>query len=249
MLLMVFVLVFVALLFLSSPFRGFVFWLARPLWKIEIAVSSYFDSSIKLLQAKRVLVEENKNLTEENSKLKYYTLANDYLRRENDSLRELAGRHKDTNPVTLAYVLIKPGQTPYDQLIIDVGTNLGVSVGDLVAVEGSVVIGEITEVFSDTAKVELYSTPNKILTILIGPNSIQAEAVGVGLGNFRVKLPKETDVKEGDSVIIPSISTNVFGVVEKIDSADANTFQNIYFKNPVNLSEIKSVVVLKSKKK
>jgi len=246
---MVFLLIFVGMLFLSSPFRGFVFWLARPLWKAENVLVSYFDASFKILQSKRNLVEENRALLIENNKLNYYILANDYLRRENDNLREAVGRHKETGSAILAYVLVKPGQTPYDQLIIDAGTSLGIAVGDLVAVEGSVVIGEVTEVFYDSAKVELYSTPNKSLLVLIGPNSIQANALGVGAGNFRVKLPKETDIKEGDSIVIPSISSNVFGVVEKIDTAEANTFQNIYFKNPVNLNEIKTVLILKSKKK
>lgn len=249
MIISVVILAFVMLLFLLSPFRSFVFWLARPIWKIENALISHFDYSVRLFETKRSLVEENRRLQSDNNKLNYYILANDFLRRENDDLRENAGRNKELGNSLLASVLVKPGQTPYDQLIVDVGSNLGVSVGDLVTVEGSVVIGEITEVFSNTSKVELYSTHKRVLTVLIGPNSIQTEATGMGGGNFKVKLPKETDVKEGDSVVVPSISPTVFGVIEKIDSDSQNTFQDIYFKNPVNLNEIKFVSILKNSKK
>jgi len=84
---------------------------------------------------------------------------------------------------------------------------------------------------------------------LIGNNNIEKEAVGLGGENFKVEIPREIDVKEGDSIVIPSISTNVFGVVEKIEFKESDSFQNVLFKNSVNVSELKWVEVLLSNRK
>jgi len=245
---LVIVFVIVGLLFSIPATRGVMMFLARPIWKIERALLDGLSSSWSLLSSKRTLVEENRRLSEENSKSEYYILVNNFLRNENDQLHDLLGRKSDKNTHSImASVLIKPGRSPYDILIIDAGSNYNVSVGDLVSIE-SVVVGDVTEVYAETSKVELYSTPGKNLPVLIGPNSIQGEALGLGGGNFRVKLPKETEIKEGDSIVIPSITSNVFGVVEKIISGDNNTFQDIYFKTPFNLSELKFIEILKNAK-
>lgn len=79
---------------------------------------------------------------------------------------------------------------------------------------------------------------------------MEKEAIGIGGGNFRLEVPREMDVKEGESITIPSISPNIFGIVEKIEYKEADSFQTILFKSPVNTGELKWVeVVLSNKKK
>ncbi|MFZ2038831.1 MAG: rod shape-determining protein MreC [Minisyncoccia bacterium] len=217
----------------------------RPLWKLENVIEVLLIDSANLFSSKRSLVEENRALREAKNKTDYYVLVNDFLRQENLSLQEALGRKDEKQQSVLAYVLSKPGISFYDEIIVDAGNNFDIKVGDLVSVDGTIVLGEVTEVFSKTSKVSLFSTPNAVTNVLLGPNSIQAEAKGIGSGNFIVRLPKETELKEGDSVVVPSISLNVFGVVEKIVSEASDTFQNVYFKNPVNLLELKFVEIIK----
>jgi cell shape-determining protein MreC len=239
------VLVFLILIFISSSFRNLVFLIGRPIWKLENAIETSLSDSWSLLSSKQSLVEENRALRDAKNKTDYYSLVNDFLRQENTSLKEALGRKDEKSNSVLAYVLSKPGITLYDEMIVDAGSNFNVKVGDLVSADGTIVLGEIGEVFDKTSKVVLFSTPNRVTNVLLGPNSIQAEAKGVGSGNFVVRLPKETELKEGDTVIVPSISPNVFGIVEKIVSESTDTFQNVYFKNPVNLLELKFVQIIK----
>jgi rod shape-determining protein MreC len=239
----IFVIIF--LLFTFTGLRGMFLWIAKPVWQAENNLIMFWKDSFELLSSKKSLVEENRQLKETLLKTDYYILARDFLHSENDDLKEALGRKNGSRQSVLAYVLVKPGKTPYDQIIIDAGSNFGVSVGDLILAEGSVAVGEVIEVFDGTAKVGLYSSPNKTMTVLIGPNAVQADAEGLGGGNFRVRLPKETGVKEGENIIIPSISNNVFGVIEKIESSSTDTFQDIYFKSPVNISELRLVEVVK----
>ena len=69
------------------------------------------------------------------------------------------------------------------------------------------------------------------------------ELEGLGGGNFAAKLPRDVEVKEGDAAVVPSISTSVFGFVEKIELNPTDSFQKIIFKIPANLSELKWVTV------
>jgi len=229
-------------------FPGALFTLATPFWRFENYLLEKFADNFNLLRAKQTLVAENRRLTEENKRLNYYLIVNDFLKQENEELKSLAGRPSAKLESVLAYVLVKPTKSPYDILVVDVGENFGIKKGDLVSADGSLIIGEVAEVYANSSKVELYSTPNKVLTVLVGSNSIQAEAQGLGAGNFFIKLPKETEIKEGDSVVFPSISTDIFGIVEKVEANSTNTFQNIYFKNPINLAELRFVNILKNKR-
>lgn len=229
-------------------FQSALFTVATPFWRMENYLLEKFADNFSLLRAKQTLVVANRNLAEENKRLNYYMIVNDFLKQENEELKSLVGRPSGKVESILAYVLVKPTKSPYDILIVDVGENFGLKKGDLVSADGSLIIGEIAEVYSNSAKVELYSTPNKVLTVLVGPNSIQTDATGLGDGNFFIKLPKETEIKEGDSIIFPSISTDIFGIVEKVEVNSTNTFQNIYFKNPINMAELRFVNILKNKR-
>ena len=158
-------------------------------------------------------------------------------------------RKRDDQKFLLGAVLVKPFMSPYDTLIIDVGTSNGVLAGDIVEVEGNTFIGFVSEVYNNTSKVVLYSSPGEKVKVLIGDNDIEKEAIGLGSGNFKVEIPTEIDVKEGDSIVIPSISTNIFGVVEKVEFKESDSFQNVLFKIPINIAELKWVEVVLSNNK
>ncbi len=108
----------------------------------------------------------------------------------------------------------------------------------------NIYIGEVSEVYPHISKIILYSTPGHKLSVVLGTNSVSVEAVGVGGGNFNIFLPREVEVKEGDVIIIPSITTNVFGIVEKVNFKDKDSFQTVLFKSPVNISELSFVEIV-----
>jgi cell shape-determining protein MreC len=168
------------------------------------------------------------------------------LKKENEDLKGILNRNKTNEKLLLATVLVKPFLSAYDTLIIDTGSLDGVKINDKVLAEGSIYIGYVSEVFDSTSKVILYSSPGEKVKVLIGNNNIEKEALGLGGGNFTVQIPREIDVKEGDSVVMPSVSTNVFGIVEKVEFKESDSFQNILFKNPANIYELKWVELLLS---
>jgi cell shape-determining protein MreC len=241
-LVIVIILVLAIAVMMVDPVRQIFFSLAKPIWKLE---NVFLNSNlIGYIKSKQVLMDE-KIAMEQKLFLAGNLLAlNQTLQNENDSLKDLLGRKDIKQKTVLSAILVKPPQTPYDILTIDIGTDSGIKVGDKVLALGNVYIGEVSEVYSTTAKVTLYSTPGRKLPVALGTNSVSAEAVGIGGSNFSIFLPREVEVKENDVIVIPSITPNVFGIVEKINYKDKDSFQTVIFKSPVNISELNFVEVI-----
>ena len=236
------VLIFAILILATGPAKKTLFFISDPIWKFE----NYFSNSslTQYFKSKQSLIDE-KTVLEQKLFLDGNLLAlNSTLQAENDSYKDLLGR-KDTKQKTiLASVLVKPPQIPYDSLIVDIGDDHNIKVGDKVMANANVYVGEVSEVLPHSAKVILYSAPGRKLSVVLGTNSVTAEAVGMGGGNFNIFLPREVEVKEGDVIVIPSITTNVFGIVEKVNFKDKDSFQTVLFKSPVNVSELNFVEIV-----
>ena len=77
----------------------------------------------------------------------------------------------------------------------------------------------------------------------IGKNNIQAIALGIGGGAFEVILPKDVKIVENDTVMIPDLSTSVFGIVKNITIDAGRAFSTILFSQPINIYEQKWVFI------
>lgn len=243
------IVIFFITIFSLDYTRNILFISGSPLWFLKNSLSSFIVENAKLLNSKTSLIRENDLLKEQLISKNKEQVLFELLRKENEDLKNILNRNKANQKLVLASVLVKPFLSPYDTLIIDIGDQDGIKAGDQVLVEGYIFIGYIKEVYHDTSKVVLYSSPGEKVKVLIGESNITKEAIGLGGGNFSVEIPREIDIKEGDSIVIPSISTNIFGTVEKIDFKESDSFQTILFKNPVNISELKWVEVLVSGKR
>jgi cell shape-determining protein MreC len=236
------VLIFVVIVLLTSPARKLLFFVAEPLWKVENGIlnSNFFQ----YFKFKQTLIDEKIALEQKLFMAGNVLSLNEILQTENDSLKDLLGRKDVKQKTILATVLVKPPQIPYDMLLVDTGESQGIKVGNKVMASANIYIGEVSEIQENSAKVMLYSTPGRKLPVVLGINNISVEAVGEGGGNFSINLPREVEVKEGDVITIPSITTNVFGIVEKINFKDKDSFQTVLFKSPVNISELNFVEVV-----
>jgi len=241
--------IFFILIFSISWTRNLLFSVGSPLWSIENGVTSFFANNISVLDSKTNLIKENDFLKQQVSTNNQEQALSVLLKKENEDLKNILGRSTSNQKLLLADILVKPYLSAYDTLIIDVGARDGVDVGDKVVVNGDTYIGYILEVYDNTSKVVLYSSPGEKVNVLIGDNNIEKEAIGMGGGNFQVEVPREIGINEGDTIVMPSISANIFGVVEKISYKESDSVQNVLFKNPINIAELKLVEVVLSNKK
>lgn len=229
--------------FFSGIFSGFLNKIALPFWRVDIYVVQKFSEIFAIINSKKSLILENRRLSEELNKNMMDTLMLRVIQKENQDLKALLGRDKVNKNTVIGAVLAKPGISPFDVIIIDIGLDEGVKKGNKVFYEKSVAIGEVEEVYERSSKIKLYSSPGEKFLTFVGENNIQVEAEGLGGGNFFAVLPRDAEVKEGDIAIVPGASTLVLGFVHKIKLNPTDAFQNIIFKTPVNLSELKWVLV------
>jgi rod shape-determining protein MreC len=211
-------------------------------WKSESSSVGFFVRMGQLVSSKYSLVKENKRLRDEIMSRDSSMLLLDALRKENESLKSTLGRTGGGDDV-LGVILSRPPVSPYDTLVIDIGSNDGVKVGNKVYTDGDTIIGDIVEVFGNHSKVSLYSSPGRTSSIIIGASNVETQAVGRGGGDFTAKLPVEIDVKEGDTIVIPQIRPHAFGVVERIIVDSSDSMQTILFKMPINIHEFRFVRV------
>jgi cell shape-determining protein MreC len=188
------------------------------------------------------LSKENESLREKIVLLSAENADRNALAAENMTLKEGFGR-TDDEKIVYAIVLRKPPFSPFDTFILDAGTNQGVAVGNTVVVR-SLAIGTIVEVGDTYSKAELYSAPGKIFDGRLSSEGITLQVTGEGGGAFQAMLPIGTPVSEGDTLILPAITSKVFGVVEKVQDLPIEGFKKVLFSLPINPAEVSSVGIV-----
>lgn len=209
-----------------------------PTWGREASLREALPQPTRFLFSKSALIAENESLKRELVTLTALRAANDLLRLENEKLQALIGRATDVDLI-FAAVLVRPNRSPYDTLILDRGSGDGVSVGDLVAVEGGqIALGTIIEASATQSKSKLYSSDGTEIPVFVGDGSAPGIAEGIGGSNFIVELPRGVSVKEGDQVVTAEGEPRILGVVGRIEARSSDAFDRVHFKSPVNIQEV-----------
>lgn len=146
---------------------------------------------------------------------------------------------------TLATVLVRPPQSPFDAIVLSVGIKQGIDIGDIVYAFNGFPIGTIVAVENERSTAELFSAPGKKTEVFIGTSTISAIAEGKGGGNFALKLPKVTDIHVGDMVARRLVDIEVFSAIESVDAGEGEAYTHAYFKLPINLNSLTYVLVKK----
>jgi cell shape-determining protein MreC len=214
-----------------------------PMWSIENYIYNSQGGFFAYMRSKHSLAVLNEKLISENESLKASNLKTSVLQDENETLKNDLGR--TTKGVrTLATVLVSPSRSVYDSLIIDIGADHALSVGDFVA-SNDVYIGKVAEVYAHSSKVVLFSSGDQKFEVLLNPSHVSVTAYGRGGGNFEAQVPRDIDIAEGDVVTVPGIAVDIFATIEAIVEKPTDSFKTILFKSPVNIETLKWVDVVK----
>jgi rod shape-determining protein MreC len=220
--------------------------IARPFWNIKNNLSDDFNYFFAFIGSRKNLVDENQKLSDGKAQDDLKLLRFNILEKENADLKAMLGRKDSSENQILAYVLMKPPQSYYDILIVDIGSNLGIKVGDKVEVAGGAVVGEVSEVYANTSKVKIYSSSGGKMDAMVERSNVPVVLVGNGNGQFEAQMPKESDIKNGDLVSAAGLSGVIFGTVRNVESNASDAFQKVLVKAPFNVSELRTVLIDKS---
>ena len=167
------------------------------------------------------------------------------LYQENVTLKLELGRDAGQHSL-LAAILMRPPGTPYDTFIIDAGAAQQVRPGVLVYASGNTAIGTISEVYTNTSRVKLFSSPDAeypALIMLPNNNVVPITLEGQGSGSLTAQVPSATPVAVGESVVLPGIGSSFAGTVSAVVQHEGESFESVYVQLPANIFDLQFVKV------
>lgn len=222
---------------------GFFNILGKPIWKIRNTVADGMSSAGYIVRTKQSVYKENedlnKRLIEQNLAMTDYQI----LKSENIELKSLLGRVTPKRSFTLANILVKPNQSPYDTIILDVGTDVGLKDGDHVYANEQTPLGYISHAYDHTSLVSLYSNPGETTEAMIQGSNATVELLGRGGGNFEMSVPIDLSSEKGTMVVLPGISSEVIAIMEDVISNPTDPLKRVLLRCPVNIQQLKWVQI------
>ena len=244
-------LISVAVLFLVLVISAFIFPnfirtvtydVSKPLWSASGVISDAFSNIKNFFVFKNTLINKNLALQDEVASLQLKVADYDILSKENDDLKAELGR-SGKNARIISSVLSRPPFSPFDTLVIDVGTSGGVGIGDKVYLSDNMIVGTVANTTANTSLVALFSSGNNKQQATLSRTGASFELVGLGGSNFKLEVPKDTDIIWGDSFMYPGLSSALLGNVYYIDTNSQSSFKTIYLRLPINVFSSKYVFV------
>ena len=220
----------------SAIFVDVTSFVVYPLLRISGQIDQNFSDS--LASTKRILAE-NKKLKSDNEKLRVEILKYKDLEGENNQLRGLKGKDAKAENI-LGRVISKPDHLPYDEMVIDLGTDkfAKLEIGHLVFADNEVVLGQVESVTKTFSKVKLYSSGGMKIPVVVGETAVPSIAEGLGAGNFSLTLPRGVKVKVGDQVKTSIVGNYLLGYAAQIIKDPNDPFQKVLFRSPFNVFEL-----------
>lgn len=223
--------------------NGALHFLGFPLWRAKVNTEQVLSDNSYLLRTKESVFKKNRELLIENINLNNLLLEYDILKKENLELKELLGRKDLEENFILANILVKPTYSPYDSIIIDVGENYNLKIGDKIYASLNIPIGEVEKVYSKSSSVVLYSSPGVSTIGMIEDLNTNIEIIGRGGGNFEMTTPVDIFIEKGKKILIPNINTEIFAIVGDIISDSHDPIKKFILSAPVNVQNLKWVQV------
>ncbi len=216
----------------------------RPFWKLQNNIVGGADTFVSYFVSKHKLEVENESLRNQLMEMESRMADHTTLLQENLSLKEMFGRKISSNFI-LGSILVKPNRSLYDTIIIDIGLNNGIQVGNTVFAFGTTPIGTISNVSSNTSTVTLFSTSGQKTTGRIDGKNIDVELIGRGGGNFQLQIPRDVTLEPNTNILFPGITPRIIATIVKSITDARDPTQTFLLTSPVNINELNWVEVEK----
>jgi len=222
---------------------NFLLHIFAPLYHATDTVASVSNTFISGFGNIAVLSKKNEQLTEENIAL---TNENNALIQKEKTLMALINSPVESGKSVsgiLAGIVARPPESPYDTLILSVGSNTGVTLGQEAFGPGGVPLGIVSSVLPDFSRVTLFSAPGVVTNGWVGDNTLQLILQGVGAGAFSATVSRTAGINLGDIVFIPGPGALPVGSVTRIDSDESAPSVTLRITPALNIFSITWVIL------
>jgi len=238
-----------------GPLHKLVLEVVGPLQKTVTRGSSYVETFkseyIDILQDSLRLREENKRLVQQLQENENILNKSREAMATNASLRKLLEfkNSLDQQQVLAATIVGKDPSALFRSVIIDRGSNNGVSRGNPV-VNSDGVIGQVFAVTPNYAKVLLAIAPSSAIDVLLQKSRVRGILKGDGTLTYRLEyILKTAEVEEGDHVVTAGYG-GIFptglqvGVISKIIKKPRGMFHEIEVTPSVDYQKLENLLIL-----
>lgn len=219
------------LLILRIVFPGAVTALATPFWKLGSALTSVVGSGTSVFGDKAKLMQENEALKREQAAL-IAQLATVTARARD--VERLVGVRTEPAHGILAGVIARPPLSPYDVLIVDAGSDAGVTNGALVLGPAGTPLGTVIRASKDSSRIALFSESGRETAGWIGEAKLPIGLVGTGSGTFLAVVARDAGVVVGDAVYLPGPGAQSVGTVVEVTNDPSLPRSSIRIRPTIN---------------
>jgi cell shape-determining protein MreC len=230
-----------------EPFAGALWRVLGPVASVRTSLAASVGTLVEGFAPNASLAAENESLRAQLASTSVALMDRNLLYAENIELKARLNRPASSTRSVLASVIMRPPASPYDTLMLDVGSDASVRVGDLVSAGGSVYVGRIAQVYGQTSRATLFSTPGETLdALLTNPRTstnTPLSLAGQGGASMVGEVPTGVDVSVGDPVILSNLGVELVAHVTAIDMGGEKSFKTVYVQLPVNPLSLRFVEV------
>mgnify|MGYP001570881941 FL=1 len=217
---------------------------SRPFSSSFLALKNNLSFTANLIRSRGALVRENRELRADIEADQVKLLRLDAIFREHQDLLSAYGRSLFTKQATLGNIIAKPPQSPYDVLVVDIGSEQGIVSGNRVYGIGGIPIGRVDEVANTTSKIVMFSNVGEKNQVIAERTGLTLSIEGIGGGNLETQVAQDMDIMVGDLIILPQFGAAVVASVAAIDTSVASALKRVLFRVPVNVFNLRWVEII-----
>lgn len=210
--------------------------IVTPVFNASSSLGQFGNMFLKSFGNAAQLSTENEKLINENV---FLASENHALLKKLNSFSQLEIGVSDI----VAGVVSRPPLSPYDTLLLSVGSSGGVSIGQEAFAGGGVPIGVVSDVLANFSRITLFSAPGMAVDGWIGQDNIPIKINGAGAGVMNASVPRTSNIIVGDIVFAPGPGMLPIGTVTRVDSDPSSPSAHLRITPMVNLFTVSWVVI------
>jgi len=237
--------------FFQKDVRSFFYCISAPiqkvLWRAGERTSDFLGGIVRV----KILKQELDELKLENQELIAQVVALKDLKKENKTLRQAleVGLQKEFK---LALTQIISKDISQDFILIDKGSEDGISKNMPVITQQRVLVGKISEIYKNFSKVMFVSNKESFFDAKIQKEEKDISGVVKGQGNFRILfdlIPREENLSQED-IVITSALGGIFpkgllvGRIKEIKKSDVEPFQQAEIEPFFDVSQTETLFII-----
>lgn len=232
-----FILFFILLLNFFSPIRSLMLGALSPFFQTGSFLNNTFGTIPRFFGDRSEIIAENERLALELERLQAEILDYEFLKIENQQLRESLGFLSGQDFFGVK-IVARPPQIALDTLLIDEGSGNGLNEGSLIFGSEKTLVGQVVRISGGKSVVALSSFPDKSLFGYIARTDEILEIKGIGGGSLEARVPIDFDVIINDKIIYEGSGDVIMAVVRSIEEDTSSGFKKILLSLPVDISKI-----------